>query len=124
MNLIFGNKLNKLRKEKDVKQDVIAMALGFSQQAYSQLERGARNFTPQIVTKICNFFSIPIVEFLNYSNEVKIINSQAYTNNSSYNDLVLIQELLKSKDIIIATQKEIIEEKDKRLKEYEVLLKQ
>ncbi len=64
-NLIFANKLQELRKEHNVKQEVLAKELKFTQQAYSKLERGASNLTPQILKKICHYFNVSATAFLN-----------------------------------------------------------
>jgi transcriptional regulator with XRE-family HTH domain len=110
-NLIFANKLQELRKEHNVKQEVLAKELKFTQQAYSKLERGASNFTPQILKKICNYFSVSANTFLNTGSQTKINNSpQANTQNSFNNEFKLVEELIKSKDEVIFAQKELIEQ--------------
>jgi transcriptional regulator with XRE-family HTH domain len=101
-NLIFANKLQELRKEHNVKQEVLAKELKFTQQAYSKLERGASNFTPQILKKICNYFGVSANTFLNTGSQTKINNSpQANTQNSFNNEFKLVEELIKSKDEVI-----------------------
>ena len=109
VNVIFANKLLELRKDSNFKQEVVAKGLEFSQQAYSKLERGDRNFSPIIIKKICAFFKISISNFLNTGSQIKFSNSpQANTNNSFNNDSNLIEELLKSKEDTILSQKELI----------------
>lgn len=110
-NLIFANKLQELRKEHNVKQEVLAKELKFTQQAYSKLERGASNFTPQILKKICNYFGVSASTFLNTGSQTRISNSpQANTQNSFNNEFKLVEEVIKSKDEVILTQKELIEQ--------------
>lgn len=110
-NLIFANKLQELRKEHNVKQEVLAKELKFTQQAYSKLERGASNFTPQILKKICNYFGVSANTFLNTGSQTRINNSpQANTQNSFNNEIKLVEELIKSKDEVIYAQKELIEQ--------------
>jgi transcriptional regulator with XRE-family HTH domain len=110
-NLIFANKLQELRKEHNVKQEVLAKELKFTQQAYSKLERGASNFTPQILKKICNYFGVSASTFLNTGGQTRISNSpQANTQNSFNNEFKLVEEVIKSKDEVILTQKELIEQ--------------
>lgn len=110
-NLIFANKLQELRKEHNVKQEVLAKELKFTQQAYSKLERGASNFTPQILKKICNYFGVSASTFLNTGSQTRISNSpQANTQNSFNNEFKLVEEVIKFKDEVILTQKELIEQ--------------
>ena len=110
-NLIFANKLQELRKEHNVKQEVLAKELKFTQQAYSKLERGVSNFTPQILKKICNYFGVSASTFLNTGSQTRISNSpQANTQNSFNNEFKLVEEVIKSKDEVILTQKELIEQ--------------
>lgn len=110
-NLIFANKLQELRKEHNVKQEVLAKELKFTQQAYRKLERGASNFTPQILKKICNYFGVSASTFLNTGGQTRISNSpQANTQNSFNNEFKLVEEVIKSKDEVILTQKELIEQ--------------
>ena len=110
-NLIFANKLQELRKEHNVKQEVLAKELKFTQQAYSKLERGASNFTPQILKKTCNYFGVSASTFLNTGGQTRISNSpQANTQNSFNNEFKLVEEVIKSKDEVILTQKELIEQ--------------
>ncbi len=109
INLIFANKLQELRKERNAKQETLAKELKISQQAYSKLERGASNFTMITIKKICTFFEISISTFLNTGSQTKFTNSpQANTQNSFNNEITLVNELIKSKDEIISSQKELI----------------
>ncbi|MFO0320880.1 MAG: helix-turn-helix domain-containing protein [Bacteroidota bacterium] len=119
-NLILANKLQELRKEHGLKQDVLAKELKFTQQAYSKLERGASNFTPVILKRICNYFSVSATTFLNTGSQTKFDKSpQANNQNSFNNESKLVDELIKSKNEIIASQGETI----KQLKEMVELLK-
>lgn len=125
MNLLLSNKLHKMRVSREIKQEVIAKELGISQQAYSQLERGLVNFTPQLVNKICHFFNIPVMEFLNFGNEIKIINSQAYNNNyntnstyeskNTHNEEHLWDDLIQSKEKVIQLQQKLIEKLEQEI---------
>ncbi len=109
INLIFANKLQELRKDSGLKQDIVAKGLAFSQQAYSKLERGATNFTPLIIKKVCQFFNISASNFLNTGSQIKFSNSpQANTQNSFNNEAKIVDELIKSKEEIIQIQKQLI----------------
>ncbi len=115
-NLIFANKLLELRKDQNIKQEILAKELKFTQQAYSKLERGLSNFTPVILKKICNYFSISVTAFLNTGTQTKYINSpQSNTQNSFNNEAQLVEELINSKNEIILSQKEIISHLKKQI---------
>lgn len=120
VNMLLASRLRQLRKEKDIKQEVMAQHLGISQQAYSMLEKGQRNFSSEIITKICSIFNIPVVEFFNFGTQQKIINSANSNSTYSYvnNDTQIVQELLKSKDELIEMQKKLIREYEMVLGKY------
>ncbi|GAB4457011.1 MAG: hypothetical protein OHK0036_20690 [Bacteroidia bacterium] len=111
VNMLLASRVRQLRKEKDIKQEVMAQKLGITQQAYSQLEKGQRNFNTELITKLCAIFNVPVVEFFNFGTQQKIINSANGNSTYSYvnNDSQIINELLKSKDEVIQTLKELLE---------------
>jgi len=123
INRLFAKRLQELRRLNNVKQDHIARALNMTQQNYSLLERGQRNFTLKLIQQICDYYKIPVTEFLNLGNQSSFTNSPLSNNshnaNSFNNDPKIIEELIKSKDEIIAMQKKIIEDKEQKIKELE-----
>lgn len=74
-NTILANTLKDLRITKHAKQEVLAQELGISQQAYSKLEAGKVNFTPNMINKLCAYFNSTVAEFLNTGQSIKIIDS-------------------------------------------------
>jgi transcriptional regulator with XRE-family HTH domain len=124
-NLIFANKLLELRRDNNEKQETLAKEFKISQQAYSKLERGIGNFNNSILKKICNYFCISAAEFLNTGSQTKYNNSpQANTHNSFNNELILINELISSKDKAIATKDELITSKDEIIASQKELIQQ
>lgn len=119
VNMLLANRLRQIRKEKDIKQETMAQKLSISQQAYSQLEKGQRNFSSELIVRLCNIFNIPVIEFFNFGNQQKIINSA--NSNSTYNyvnnDSQLVQELLKSKDELIEMQKKMLQDYEERFEQ-------
>lgn len=121
LNRLLAQKLFELRKAHNVKQEEIARALNMSQQQYSLLERGQRNFSLKFIQKVCDFYKIPVSHFFASHNPVHIHNSPLSniqnTHNSFNNDHLVIQNLIQTKDEIIQMQKQLLEMKDKKIKE-------
>lgn len=69
---IYADRLKALRKKYRIQQAVIAEQLGLtSQQQYSDLERGKKHFTDEIVLRICSLFHISVHEFAVINKEKK-----------------------------------------------------
>jgi transcriptional regulator with XRE-family HTH domain len=83
INRLFAKRLQELRRLNNVKQEHIARALNMTQQNYSLLERGQRNFTLKHIQQICDFYKIPVTEFLNLGNQSTFTNSPL--SNNSHN---------------------------------------
>lgn len=61
----YGKKLKQLRKKFNLQQSVLAEYLGLrNQQQYSDLERGVRHFTDDLILNICNYFHVSVMEFV------------------------------------------------------------
>ena len=65
LNLIYASRLYKLRRDANLKQPIVAMAIGKGQQAYSKLERGETDFSDEVVDSICNYFKNRLSLWLN-----------------------------------------------------------
>lgn len=105
-NILLANKLQKLRKDRDLKQEVVARELKITQQAYSKLERGCVDFSSKFVNKICMYFEITACDFLNTG-----------SSKDSSLDKKVFEDLLKSKEENIASLKKQIELLESMLKE-------
>ena len=58
MNLIVGNKLKKLRKQKGLTQEQMGDLLAISQSAYARIENGESQSWAGYIKKICRIFDI------------------------------------------------------------------
>lgn len=71
MNLEFGKKLKKFRREKDMTQDELAQALGLSVQAISRYETGAAYPDIEMLPVIAGFFGTSVDELLGISGAMR-----------------------------------------------------
>lgn len=63
------NKLEALRKEKGVRQEDLAQALGVSRQTVISLEKGKYNPSLALAFKLARYFALPIEEIFDDSDE-------------------------------------------------------
>lgn len=71
MNIVnYGDKLRRIRKQKDLSQTQMADITGFSQSMISTFEK---NTFPELeyVYKFCIYFNIPIWEFFDIDNDIE-----------------------------------------------------
>lgn len=113
IDLIYAQRLKALRIKKGLHQKEATNLLGFNtQQQYSELEQGHKQFTDDLIQLICEKFEIKKEEFVsgdsNYFNESPYANSQNGTNNS-INDKVVVEKLLHAKDETIKSKDELLE---------------
>ena len=57
---ILSNRLKQLREEKEVMQKEIAAYLNISASAYGFYEQGKRTPTPEILSKLANYFNVSV----------------------------------------------------------------
>ena len=78
----YATALRGLRKKHKVIQYTMAGQLGLeSQQQYSDLEKGKKHFTDEIILKICSFFHISILDFVqsvHKTNRVDFLSAKDY----------------------------------------------
>ena len=63
------NRLEMLRKEKGVRQEDLAQALGVSRQTVISLEKGKYNPALALAFKLARYFAMPIEEIFDDSDE-------------------------------------------------------
>ncbi len=122
IDIIYSQTLRKCRQIKNMKQSQAFVLLNLpSQQEYSKLENGKRKFTPELIKKICEVFEIPFSEFINdtKNNPNTNVKRSNHTSINNSNNTVILEKLLKSKEDIILSQTETINQ----LKEMIELLK-
>lgn len=62
-NKYASEKLKKLRIRKNLTQQELAEDLNTSQQQIARYENGERSFKPDLLTKLSEYFNVPISEF-------------------------------------------------------------
>jgi transcriptional regulator with XRE-family HTH domain len=107
MNVIVGNKLKKLRKAKNMSQEVIADYLNISQSAYARMERGESTSWATHFNKICALFEIK-PEILVSKNEEELKNYERESD---------------SVEIVNQLSEKIIEQYEARIKELKKTIK-
>ncbi len=80
MILEFGKNLKKLRREKDLTQDELAVALSLSPQAISRYETGMAYPDIEMLPVIAGFFGVTIDKLLGVSSEARECRMEEYTN--------------------------------------------
>lgn len=68
MNVVIGNKLKVLRKNKNMSQEEVADYLHISQSAYARMESGESHSWANHILKICKIFAISPEELLKVEN--------------------------------------------------------
>ena len=63
------NKLEELRKSRDMRQEDLALALGVSRQTVISLEKGKYNPSLALAFKLARVFAMPIEEIFDDSDE-------------------------------------------------------
>ncbi len=61
----LGNKIELLRKRRNLRQDDLASVLNISRSQISNLEKGRRGINLEQLNALCNYFKIDISYFLN-----------------------------------------------------------
>jgi transcriptional regulator with XRE-family HTH domain len=64
LNQAFARTLVRLREEKGISQEALALEIGFHRTYISQLERSINSPTLRTVQKIANFFGMNLLEFM------------------------------------------------------------
>ena len=64
------NKLEALRKQRGVRQEDLAQALGVSRQTVISLEKGKYNPSLALAFKLARYFALPIEEIFDDSDEL------------------------------------------------------
>ena len=67
--LVLKNRLEELRKQRGIRQEELAEALGVSRQTIGSLENGRYNPSILLAFKISRYFVLPIEEIFLYEEE-------------------------------------------------------
>ena len=68
---LLKNRLEEIRKERGIKQEALAEALGVSRQTIGSLENGRYNPSILLAFKIARYFDMTIEEIFIYEEEAK-----------------------------------------------------
>ncbi len=68
LDIIYAEKLRRLRAARNDKQEAVAIELGISQRDYSDLENGRIHFTDDMIRKICIAFRVSPAGFRKVEN--------------------------------------------------------
>lgn len=75
LNNLYAFKLKQLRKKYKLTQSILSEHLGLKgQQQYSDLETGDKQFSDEIILKICDLFHISVLDFTNIHESEKKAN--------------------------------------------------
>jgi len=60
IKIIIGEKIKKLREERNITQKELSEFIGVSKESISQYERGVQTPKPQTLIKLANYFNVSI----------------------------------------------------------------
>ena len=112
-----SERLKKIRLENNISQDFLAKKLGFTQKAYSKIENNETKLNVDILQRISEILNVPIESFFTNSQQ-PILNDFSnrtggdnviYKNNITDKMEELFKEIIKSKDDVIASKIQEIE---------------
>jgi transcriptional regulator with XRE-family HTH domain len=117
-DLIYAQKLKVLIQKNNLVQKQVADKTGIHQQVISELIRGNKPFTSQIIQSINHAFSVdletldtPSPDFFNEKTIIKIKEESGLSSNN-----IFVNELVKSKEETIKVIEQIISSKDETIK--------
>jgi transcriptional regulator with XRE-family HTH domain len=108
MNIVVGNKLKILRKNKNMSQEEVADYLHMSQSAYARMESGESHSWASHIIKICKIFAIAPEDLL----KVEHLKTDANKKNTS------------SREIVNQLSDEVIEQYEDKIKELKKVIKE
>jgi len=103
----------------NLKQSVIADALGLTQQDYSDIELGKRKIDIAIITKVCDYFSIDLIEFYSGIGTISSNNSDLSEGGDS-EALLFLKETFQ---LAMKAQEETINAKNETIEILKIVLK-
>jgi transcriptional regulator with XRE-family HTH domain len=109
MNVFVGNKLKKLRKNKNFSQEEMADYLNISQSAYARMESGESHSWASHINDICRVFEISPEELVKSESVVINNNQQGGSSNNAIVIDQLSEKLIEQYEERIKELKEVIE---------------
>lgn len=109
----IGSKIRKLRELKNYTQEYMADRIGVGQSSYARFEKDDSDITISKLQQIADILEISIHDILDFNKSFFLNNTSTNSNfnspNSTVNDLKLVEEIIKSKDKVIASLEAQIE---------------
>lgn len=111
----MGQKIRRLRENRDFSQEYVANRLGISQTAYSKIENNQTKLTAERIAQLSQLFEIPESEFFTFEQHIEFTGNtitHGYVNNlfqsqkEIYESTILM--LQKQIDSLIEERKELI----------------
>lgn len=113
MNTV-GNRIRKMREEKGITQELMAMSLDITQSNYGRLEKDDRRLTVPKIQKIAEILNVSIAQIFNESSE-KVINQLHNESPTAYNVENLYQDNKEAYDQLNFSLKEHIAHLEKEI---------
>ena len=110
--------IRELREERHWSQEEMAERLGMSKNGYAKIERGESKPNIERLHQIAQTFGIDMIELLRTNDKNVVVQTQNHNANYHYNHYAnneLLQAEIERMNLIIAHQKEIIEQKDEQI---------
>jgi len=107
INIVIGNKLKTLRKNKKMSQEEIADYLHMSQSAYARMESGESHSWANHILRICQIFAITPEELM------RVEHSKTETNKKGKSP----------KEVVSQLSDEVIVQYEERIKELKKVIK-
>ena len=105
-----GESIRKFREFKGYKQETLAEHLKISQASYSKLENDEQEITLSRLKEIADFLQVDIEDIISFDKRVFFNNSSNSGNvNTTINDVKLLDEIIRTKDKVIASLEAQIE---------------
>lgn len=104
INKIIGQKINQLRKSRNISQQQLADELGISRPTITQIEKGERNLIPEEILKLSEFFNISPNELINPNIKSEVIFNEKEnepTNEESLRISVPQKNLKKFREVLL-----------------------
>jgi len=114
--------IKKIREEKGISQEYMAMELGISQSTYTKVERGEVNLYVDRLLKIADILDVGLSKIFNESTS-KIFNVNSNDSSTNTNQVQVVENLYNDNKEIINKLQNILEEENKHLKEEIVFLR-
>lgn len=107
MNIVVGNKLKVLRKNKNMSQEEVADYLHISQSAYARMESGDSHSWANHILRICQIFEISPEELFEINVDRERVSSEATISHLSNKMIKQYEERIKElKKVIKDLKKE------------------